>query len=203
MQNIKYIFVFAATLFLLIINNIYPQKSNFEFKLSLEKYTFIVGEDVYLKSSMTNNGKEIDSLFNFNPNYLDRILELFDEEGKTSGFAGIMGDPDIWAKFNPGETLEFESMISSNRAFAGCGLLNYFPAGKYTLKNSINDKAGNVISSNSLVFKVNNPIGDELKAFNKYMYFINYYRGHASKPAVIEDWKMLIDKSIQFLYLWQ
>jgi len=203
MKYLKYyIIIFSIILTCIIIyictSNAYS--SNFDFKISLEKNTFIEGEDIFVIFSIENKGKEIDSILDFSDGPLCSKVEINSDTRVSFPWGGAYEHLPYYQKINPGEIIAVDARVNGFRGSEGSSLIAYFPVGKYSLKGVNKDNSGKVYKSNKIEFNIVKPEGNEIKAFEDLIFFIDFYKTHENIRRTREYNILLTDRAIEFLY---
>ncbi|MDD5360527.1 MAG: hypothetical protein PHN88_00225 [Ignavibacteria bacterium] len=207
MKNSKLIIPISILLIILCIigYKIYLKKTTsdfelFELSVSSLKDTYLLGEDVYIKFTIENKGKLVDSLFNFSDGTLAFSSEIRNDNNTPIPYEGNVSDIYFYQKINPGEKKDILANVGALRGPEGSPGFSYFPLGNYTTRGVYKDANGKIIKSNKIKFKVIQPEGTEAKAFEDFKYFPNYFNKFRNRTITKEDNILLTEKSIEFLY---
>lgn len=206
MKNKKYLFVslflILITLFLIFKFNINALSSDFDLKISVEKESYLLGEDVFVKFTIINEGKYLDSVSNFSDGTLSSYAEINSDKMASLPFFERPPLPltGYYQKIKPGEKIEIIAMINAFRGSEGAPTLTYFSVGDYSLRGVYKDNLNRIVKSNKIEFKIKEPEGNELKAFEDFKYFVNFYNEHEKKRITQEDNILFINKAVDFLY---
>lgn len=179
------------------------QKPGLDMRISLEKDTFLYGEDFYVKYTLENLSDEVDSVLHFNSSFLSCAALIIDSRGginyggDATWYIPIPFPFNGWkyTKINPGEKLT--ELVTLHWQF------NNFtrdPYGDYIFRGLCEKDSSNYIFSNTVAFHFVYPTGKDLEAFKEYRYveeFENRKRTGARPP---EDRIHLTDKTIEVLY---
>lgn len=200
----RFIFaLFAAILLCMVVYSACARKSrqtNIDFTISSFKERYILGEPVYLKFTVQNNGNNIDSVFDFDDGSLAFNAEITNDVSSPIPYGGTSTGIIYYTKINPGESKEMTSCVSALRGSRGSPLFGYFPKGKYTTRGVIKNVKYGIIKSNTIRYIIESPEGREEDAFNDFQYFVNYDTLFKKRTKTREDNIALTDKAVEFLY---
>jgi hypothetical protein len=168
--------------------------------VSVEKDIFILGEDIDVTYTIENKGKEIDTVINFDEWTLCTNTRISSDKSGSAPYGDEGPMVASSSKINPGEKFSTKSKINFFRGSEGSPRFSYFPIGNYTIRGMCEDKHKHKIESKKIGFKIVSPTGNDLKAFEDFKYFTNYYNELEKRIMTKEDNMILLDKTLEFLY---
>ncbi|MFA5012748.1 MAG: hypothetical protein WC644_12460 [Ignavibacteria bacterium] len=206
----RYIKLILGTFIILIIAStlwdtlrIKASASNLDFQISVEKNTFLKGEEFDIIFSITNVGSKIDSVQNFNEVTLSSDAEISSDKKPTLPYGGMpaLDLPLYYNKIQPNEKISDDVPLQFYRGDDGVSLYSYFSNGKYKVRGVCKDGLGQTIKSNTIEFEIIEPEGIEKQAFEDFSYIVYYEKKYIKNRARNqEDRVILVDKAIEFLY---
>lgn len=198
--------VIVAAVALVYVFLVKVQKPGLDMRISLEKDTFLYGEDFYVKYTLENLSDKVDSVLFFKNAFLGSAAIIIN----NNDYINDSGHPNLaigfpfygwkYTKISPGEKLIQYEDVYNYKFHHGYPAFSRFPYGEYILRGGCEKDTGNYIFSNTVVFHVVYPKGKDLEALKEYRYvedFENRKRTGARPP---EDRIHLTDKTIEVLY---
>lgn len=175
--------------------------TNFDFKIAVEKSTFLTGEEFDVIFSIENVGNNIDSVQNFNDVILSSEAEISTDKKPVLPYGGMpaLDLPLFYNKIKPKEKITEEVPLQFYRGDDGAPFYKYFSNGKYKVRGACKDGLGNILKSNTIEFEIIEPEGIEKQAFDDFSFIVNYQKNLEKKGAYQEDRIFLVDKAIEFL----
>lgn len=186
--------------FLSYTNLFEKNTSPLDLTVSVEKDSFILGEDIEVTYTIENKGNDIDTVVNFDEWTMCTNSRISSNEMGNAPYGDEGPMVSSTSKINPGEKFSVKSKINLLRGTRGAPMLTYYPIGNYTVKGICWDKQGHMIESKKIEFKIVNPTGNDLKAFEDFKYFTDYYNEFEKRRCTKEDDVVLLDKTLEFLY---
>ncbi|MFA5012749.1 MAG: hypothetical protein WC644_12465 [Ignavibacteria bacterium] len=176
--------------------------SNLDFQISVEKITFLKGEEFDIIFSITNVGSKIDSVQNFNSVTLSSDAEISSDKKPTLPYGGMpaLDLPLYYYKIQPNENISEEVSLQFFRGDDGAPFYIYFSNGKYKVRGVCKDGLGQTIKSNTIEFEIIEPEGIEKQAFEDFSFIVNYQKNLEKRVTNQGDRILLVDKAIEFLH---
>jgi hypothetical protein len=179
--------------------------NSFEVTISLDKETYIEGENVWLRIIFKNISSRIDSIAMLYDDKVIRNIKIVNENGMMATFKGSAPFlfEKTYIKFQPGEEKEFYAGLRHSWGFKKYDMEHvfpkyYFPKEKYNVSLEIDvdgDKREN-ITSNKVMFTVEKPEGFELEAFSE---MIRIFKMPFNGTLGVEGKERVIDEYIKFV----
>ncbi len=177
------------------------QKPTLDMRISIEKDTFLYGEDFYVKYTLENLSDEVDSVLHFNSAFLSSAALIIDSRGGVN----YGGDPTHlipypfkrwkYTKINPGEKL-----TELVKLHWWLGNFTRDPYGDYIFRGLCEKDSSNYIFSNTVAFHFVYPTGKDLEAFKEYRNVEDFANRKHTGAQPPEDRIYLTDKTIEVLY---
>lgn len=181
------------------------QKPGLDMRISLEKDTFLYGEDFDVKYTLENLSDEVDSVLHFSEVFLGSAALIISNKKFDLSYGGHpnipIGFPFYgwkYTKINPGEKLT--ELVRLDPLFSWAYYENRFPYGNYILRGLCEKDTGNYIFSNTITFHIIYPKGKDLEAFKEYRYVADFEKRPREGARPPEDRIHLTDKAIEVLY---
>lgn len=184
------------------------QKPGLDMRISLEKDTFLYGEDFTVKYTIENLSDKVDSVLHFSNPFLScAALIIESESGVNYGGDASHRLPDVfpsyvwkYGKIQPGGKLTSQEDVYNYRGYDGGAFFKRFHYGEYIFRGLCEKDSGNYIFSNTITFHIVYPKGKDLEAYKEYRDF-EYLLNKPRKGALTDETcVLLIDKAIEVLY---
>lgn len=210
MDKLRYfitgVVVFAVALVYVFLVKV--QKPGLDLRISLEKDTFLYGEDFDVKYTLENLSDKVDSVLHFSNAFLScAALIIESESGVNYGGDASHKLPEVfpsivwkYGKIQPGGKLTQQEDVYNYRGYDGGAFFKRFHYGEYIFRGLCEKDTGNYIFSNTITFHVVYPSGKDLEAFREYRYVENYVSQFNKRRCTQDDNILLTDKVIEVLY---
>lgn len=184
------------------------QKPGLDMRISLEKDTFLYGEDFDVKFTLVNLSDKVDSVLHFSNVFLGCAALIIDSEGGLN-YGGDASNkfPDVfpsyvwkYGKIKPGVKVTLLEDVYNYRGYDGYPEFRRFSCGDYIFRGLCEKDTGNYIFSNTVAFHIVYPKGKDLEAFGEYRYYEDYKTQFYKRRCTQEDNIHLTDKAIEVLY---
>ena len=179
------------------------QKPTLDMRISLEKDTFLYGEDFYVKYTLENFTDKVDSVLFFREAFLSNTaLIINSESGVNYGGDATCNIPIPfpfygwkYRKIKPGEKLT--ELVTIYWWLGPFPKVNY---GEYIFRGLCEKDTGNYIFSNTVTFHIVYPKGTDLEAYKEYRAY--EYLQYKPREGALTDKTcfLLTDKAIEVLY---
>ena len=182
------------------------QKPGLDMRISLEKETYLYGEDFDVKYTLENLSDKVDSVLFFSNAFLSSAALIIDNnKGVNYGGHPNLATPfpfNGWkyTKINPGEKLTQLEDVYNWRGGNGDAGFQRFPYGEYIFRGLCEKDSGNYLFSNTVLFHVIYPKGTDLEAFKEYRYVEDYIGQFNKRVRTKDDDIILTDKIIEVLH---
>ena len=195
------VIVLAVALVYVFLVNV--QKPGLDMRISLEKDTFLYGEDFYVKYTLENLSDEVDSVLFFNEAFLSSAaLIINSESGVNYGGDATWHIPIPfpfygckYRKIKPGEKLT--ELVTIYWWLIPFPKVNY---GEYIFRGLCEKDTGNYIFSNTVTFHIVYPKVKDREAYKEYRAF-EYLQYKPREGALTDETCfLLVDKAIEVLY---
>ncbi|MFZ4591653.1 MAG: tetratricopeptide repeat protein [Ignavibacteria bacterium] len=182
------------------------QKPGLDMRISLEKDTFLYGEDFDVKFILVNLSDEVDSVLFFREIFLDDASLIIDNVRGVNYGGGHRHLVDVhpaiiykYIKVKPGEQLtQYVNLIV--RKGEGSPPFQRFSVGQYIFRGLCEKDSGKYIFSNTVSFNVVSPKGKDREAYKEYRAF-EYLQNKPREGALTQETRvLLVDKAIEVLY---